>query len=167
MKKTKSLLLGLVMCLSLIPLNVYAVSDANNGDWSAKTATLKNTGEAELMVRVGDIDALNDADAIVLKAAYIQGWTLSTDGNYTLNFTEPVKFADDDKISDWAKPSVYFMTANEIIAGTGNNIFSPRATTAAEQAAFYASATREQALAIAIRIVDNLKGKPLELVTSG
>jgi len=30
--------------------------DANNGDWGAKRVTLKNTGEAELMVRVGDID---------------------------------------------------------------------------------------------------------------
>jgi hypothetical protein len=98
----------------------------------------------------------------VLKAAYIQGWTLATDGNYTLNFTMPAKFADDAKISDWAKPSVYFMAANSIIAGTGNNMFSPRATTAAEAAVNYASATREQALAIAVRIVDNLKDKPLD-----
>ena len=97
-----------------------------------------------------------------LKAAYIQGWTLATDGNYTLNFTMPTKFADDDKISDWAKPSVYFMAANGIINGTGNNLFSPRATTAAEEAALYASATREQSLAIAVRIVDNLKDKPLD-----
>lgn len=38
--------------------------DAANGDWSAKSIALKNTAEAELMVRVGDIDALNDPDAI-------------------------------------------------------------------------------------------------------
>jgi len=74
----------------------------------------------------------------------------------------PTPFADDAKISDWAKPSVYFMTANKIIAGTGNNMFSPRATTAAEEAALYASATREQALAIAVRTVENLKDKPLD-----
>jgi hypothetical protein len=97
----------------------------------------------------------------VLKAAYIQGWTLPTDGNYTLNYTKPANFADDAKISDWAKPSVYFMAAGGIISGTGNNNFSPRATTAAEEAANYASATREQALAIAVRMVDNLKDKPL------
>ena len=54
------------------------------------------------------------------------------------------------------------MAANKIISGTGNNMFSPRATTAAEEAALYASATREQALAIALRIVDNLKDKPLD-----
>ena len=98
----------------------------------------------------------------VLKAAYIEGWTLTTDGKYTLNFTMPDRFADDGKISDWAKPSVYFMAANKIIAGTGNGMFSPRATTAAEEAALYASATREQALAIAVRMAENLGGKPLD-----
>jgi len=98
----------------------------------------------------------------VLKAAYIKSWTLATDNSFTLNFTMPAKFADDDKISDWAKPSVYFMAANGIIMGTGNNMFSPRATTPAEEAALYASATREQALAIAVRIVDKLKDKPLD-----
>ncbi|MCL2463337.1 MAG: hypothetical protein FWF44_11775, partial [Defluviitaleaceae bacterium] len=50
----------------------------------------------------------------VLKAAYISGWTLATDGNFTLNFTQPAKFADDAKISEWAKPSVYFAAANNI-----------------------------------------------------
>jgi len=98
----------------------------------------------------------------VLKAVYIPGWTLPTDNDFTLSFTMPAPFADDAKISDWAKPSVYFMAANGIIAGTGNNMFSPRATTAAEEAALYASATREQALAIAVRMVENLKDKPLD-----
>ena len=97
----------------------------------------------------------------VLKAAYIPGWTLATDSNFTLSFMQPAKFADDDKISDWAKSSVYFMAANGIITGTGNNMFSPRATTTAEIAVGYASATREQALIIALRMVDNLKDKPL------
>lgn len=98
----------------------------------------------------------------VLKTAYIPGWTLPTDGNYTLNFKQPEKFADDANISDYAKQSVYFMAANEIIKGTGNNMFSPRAVTTAEQAAGYASATREQAIIIGMRLVDNLKGKPVD-----
>jgi len=98
----------------------------------------------------------------VLKKCYIDGWSFAADGSYTLNFTQPAKFADDDKISDWAKPSVYFMAANGIIAGTGSNMFSPRAVTTAEQAANYASATREQALVIAVRMIDKLKDKPLD-----
>jgi len=87
----------------------------------------------------------------VLKAAYIPGWTLQTDDDYTLTYTPPAQFADDAKISDWAKPSVYFMAAKGIIVGTGNNNFSP-----------YTEATREQALAIAVRIIDNLKDEPLD-----
>jgi|GEM_PF-662245 len=98
----------------------------------------------------------------VLKAAYIPGWTLATDGNFTLNFTQPAKFADDASISGWAKPSVYFMAANGIIAGVGSNTFAPKNTTSAQEAAGYANATREQAIVIAARMVGNLKGKNLD-----
>ncbi|MCL2679829.1 MAG: S-layer homology domain-containing protein, partial [Dehalococcoidia bacterium] len=98
----------------------------------------------------------------VLKCAYIPGWTFATDGNYTLNSTRPAPFADDAKISTWAKESVYFMAANNIVGGVGNNNFAPRAITTAEQAAGYASATREQAIIIGLRIVDNLKDKPID-----
>jgi hypothetical protein len=59
------------------------------------------------------------------------------------------------------------MAANGIITGTGGNNFSPRATTPAEEAALYASATRERALAIAVRIADNLKDKPLDYTQGG
>lgn len=82
---------------------------------------------------------------------------LATDGQFKLNYTKPTAFADDAKISSWAKDSVYFMAANGIISGTGSNNFSPRATTPAEEAKNFASATREQALAIAVRMVENLQ----------
>jgi hypothetical protein len=97
----------------------------------------------------------------VLKRAYIPGWTFATDGSYTLSFTKPANFADDAQISGFAKDSVYFMAANGIIAGVGDNKFAPRAVTSAELAAGYASATREQAIIIGMRLVDNLKDKPL------
>ena len=86
----------------------------------------------------------------VLKAAYISGWTLAADESYELDFTMPQKFDDDDRISEWAKPSVYFMAANEIIRGTGNNMFSPHSIT-----------TAEQAIIIGMRLVDNLKDRNL------
>jgi hypothetical protein len=92
----------------------------------------------------------------VFKRVTMPGWTYATDSQFTLTYTKPAAFADDDKISAWAKDSVYFMAANGIITGTGNNNFSPRATTPAEQAANYAQATREQALAIAVRMAENL-----------
>ena len=56
--------LALALVLALLPGTVLAASDSANGDWSAKTVVLRNTPEAELMVRTGDIDALNDEYAI-------------------------------------------------------------------------------------------------------
>lgn len=93
----------------------------------------------------------------VFKRVTLVGWTIQTDSQFTLQYKKPAPFADDDKISSWAKDSVYFMVANDIIKGTGNNLFSPRATTPAEEAANYASTTREQALVIAVRMVENLR----------
>ena len=70
----------------------------------------------------------------VFKKVSLAGWTIQTDSQFALSYTKPTPFADDNNISDWAKDSVYFMAANGIINGTGNNMFSPRATTPAEQA---------------------------------
>lgn len=92
----------------------------------------------------------------VFKKVFVQGWTLKEDSKYSFHHTMPPKFADDAKISDWAKPSVYFMVSHGILSGIGNNTFAPKADTPAEQASGYANATREQALAISLRIAENL-----------
>ncbi len=97
----------------------------------------------------------------VYKKVSIEGWEMSRDGEFADAFSAlfemPAPFADDDRISDWAKPSVYFMVANGIINGVGNNTFAPKAVTDAEAALGYAQATREQAIVIATRMVRNLK----------
>jgi len=93
----------------------------------------------------------------VFKRVTLNGWTLATDSQFKLEYTKPAPFADDEDISDFAKDSVYFMAANGIISGTGNNNFSPKAVTDAQKAQGYAQATREQALAIAVRMVEKLK----------
>jgi hypothetical protein len=97
----------------------------------------------------------------VYKKVSIEGWDMSRDGEFadafSAMFTMPEPFEDDERISGWAKPSVYFMYANGIINGIGNNTFAPKAVTDAETAIGYAQATREQALAIAVRMVKNLK----------
>ncbi len=93
----------------------------------------------------------------VFKRCTMPGWTLSADGEYTLDYEMPEAFADDAAISPWARDSVYFMAANGIINGMGDNTFAPRNTTPAQEAQGYANATREQALAIAVRMVENLK----------
>ena len=93
----------------------------------------------------------------VFKRVTLAGWTLATDSQFTLPYEKPALFADDADISDWAKESVYFMVANNIINGVGNNKFAPKNVTTEEQAQGYANATREQALLIAVRMVENLK----------
>ncbi len=93
----------------------------------------------------------------VFKKVSLAGWTLDADSNFTLPYEKPELFADDADISDWAKDSVYFMAANGIISGVGNNKFAPKNVTTEDEATGYANATREQALIIAVRMVENLK----------
>ena len=92
----------------------------------------------------------------VFKKITLAGWTLATDSQFTLPYTKPAAFADDKDISAWAKDSVYFMAANGIVGGVGGNKFAPKNVTTQEQATGYANATREQALLIAVRMVENL-----------
>jgi hypothetical protein len=49
------------------------------------------------------------------------------------------------------------MASNEIIFGVGNNLFAPANITSAQESIGYAAATREQAIAISVRMVENLK----------
>ena len=60
-------------------------------------------------------------------------------------------------ISDWAKDSVYFMAANGIINGIGDNRFAPKNTTPEQEAEFYANSTREQSVAISVRMYEKFK----------
>jgi len=97
--------------------------------------------------------------ARVYKRVAFDGWTLAADAEFPLHYTRQAPFADDASISGWARDSVYFMVSKNIINGLGNNLFGPRNTTSAEEAANYASATREQALLISVRMVQNLGAK--------
>ncbi|WP_179117829.1 carboxypeptidase regulatory-like domain-containing protein, partial [Clostridium sp. BL-8] len=48
--------LGNTTTQSITVNNTSSTTDVNNGDWSAESVTMQNTNEAQLMVRVGDID---------------------------------------------------------------------------------------------------------------
>ena len=93
----------------------------------------------------------------VYKRSEWPDWTLDTDDNYTINYSGVKKFADDDLISDYAKPSVYFMVKYNVLSGIGDNRFAPRNTTTEEEANKYANATREQAVVMSLRSFENLK----------
>ena len=55
-------------------------------------------------------------------------------------------FADNDKVASWARDAVAFMSGKEILNGMGSNRFEPTGNTSIEQA-----------LAIALRMFENLK----------
>lgn len=92
----------------------------------------------------------------VFKKVHLPGWTWADDAHFNLEFDQPQLFADHEKISEWARDSVYFMAGNGIITGTGGNNFTPRAITPEEVAMNYASTTREQALVLTVRMAENL-----------
>jgi len=93
----------------------------------------------------------------VYKRHSIPGWSFANDSEGLLQFAWQARFADDGEISSWARESVYFMAANGIIRGIGDNRFAPRNITAEQEARGYATATREQAIAIALRMVEALR----------
>ena len=63
-KRITSIAIVCLLLLSCMTVFAAAQSDSANGDWSQKSVILKNTPEAELVVRVGDIDACNDESAV-------------------------------------------------------------------------------------------------------
>jgi|GEM_PF-1908778 len=90
-----------------------------------------------------------------IKAAAWSDWTLATDANFQLDSSGATPFADDSKISAFARPSVYYLVKKSVINGIGNNLFAPRNTTDAEAADGYANASREQALVTSLRAYKN------------
>ena len=93
----------------------------------------------------------------VFKRIAFAGWTYETDGDFTLDYTMPEPFTDDADISDYARESVYFMVANNILKGYDGYVFAPKNSTPKQEAEGYANTTREVALAIAVRMIENLK----------
>jgi hypothetical protein len=92
----------------------------------------------------------------VYKSLNLPGWTLATDGQFKLDASGTKKFSDDQYISGYAKPSVYFMVKNGVIKGLTDTTFGPRNLTTYEEAIGYANASREQALIMAVRMFQKL-----------
>jgi hypothetical protein len=88
----------------------------------------------------------------VIKKYSDPNWNMDNDANYYLDTNGVQMFADDSYISDWAKPSVYFMSKFGIVKGVDETHFAPKNTTNQQEASGYASATREQAIILAQRI---------------
>lgn len=130
----------------------------------------KNPAENEILqasaldIVVGISDTLYDPESYItreqlatmlcrtIKKYKFEDWTFETDSEYYLDSEGVKKFADDDLISEYAKPSVYYMVKTGIIKGIDETHFAPKNTTTEEEANGYASATREQAIALSLRI---------------
>ena len=97
-------------------------------------------------------------DEAALHELFEQGDRAFKDGDYEeafrALFTMPEPFADDGDISAWARDSVYFMAANGVLNGVGDNRFAPKLVVSGEETLNHA--TREQAILIAVRLVKNL-----------
>ena len=90
----------------------------------------------------------------VYKRCEYSTWTLQTDGDYPLSFEQPALYADDIFISPYARESVYLMTANGILNGVGDGLFAPNEKTSEFRPDISAMATRQQALLIAVRMLE-------------
>ncbi len=88
------------------------------------------------------------------QAATQKGWKLEKNDEFPLTYEMPEAFADDSDISAWAKDSVYFMVANGIINGMGNQMFAPKNVTEEQKQQQYANTSREQAVIIANRMFE-------------
>lgn len=78
--------------------------------------------------------------------------TVKPENNYSYSYD--YIFADQDKISNWARESVGYLYGIEVINGVGDNMFSPKGNT-----------TREEAIVLAKRIYDKImvsKGNIIE-----
>ena len=91
----------------------------------------------------------------VIKKTTEPGWTLENDSKYYMDISGVQKFGDDAYISDWAKPSVYYLFKHGIIKGVNNTHFAPKNIGIEQEMTGYASATREQAIIISQRIFMN------------
>ena len=117
-------------------LKAYALGIVNGTSWNTYSPNQRLTRQqaATMLTRA-------------YKAAAEPSWSLDRDDQYKLIYDMPPRFRDHRDIADWARDSVYFMTAYNIINGTGDGYFSPNH-----------HATREQGIVISLRALQNLIG---------
>ncbi len=118
------------------------ITNGSGGDKFLPTDPLSREQAATMLTRT-------------FKRVTMPGWSNAEDAKFPLTFDMPALFTDDGDISTWARDSVYFMSAHDIIKGAEGK-FMPRAVTAQQEADSYGQATREESLLIAVRMVEKL-----------
>ena len=148
-----------------ISVNVYEVMSGNFVNAGSNPFTDTNDGSVLKAYSAGIVNGTSDTTfdpnglltreqaATMLTRAYkktvFSGWSLSGDSGFRLSYSSSGGFSDSGSISGYAAESVDYMSANGVINGVGNNMFDPKS-----------SVTREQAIAIAVRMVGKLDTSP-------
>lgn len=78
--------------------------------------------------------------------------TIAPNADYSI--TSVLDFPDQKDIDSWAVEGTKYMSKLGIIKGDTKGNFMPKATTTAQQAAGYGTATREAAVLMSIRTYD-------------
>lgn len=131
-----------------------------------KENPFNDTADSEVLkayaagITTGTSDTTFDPDSLLSReqAATMLARAYSKSMDTEIKPSEKTKaFSDDAEISDWARDSVYFMAENGIINGVGDNCFAPKNVTAEQEADRYANSTREQSVAISVRMFEKFK----------
>lgn len=148
-----------------ISVNVYEAMSGNIVDAVSDPFRDTNDGSVLKAYSAGIVNGTSDTTfdpdglltreqaATMLTRAYkktvFPGWSLADDQSFRLSYTSSGGFSDSGSISGYAAESVDYMSANGVINGVGNNRFDPKS-----------SVTREQAIAIAVRMAGRLDTSP-------
>jgi len=145
--------------------------NATRSDFAGASVKLYEAMSGQSAPDVTQVDPFEDASDIIIRQAYALGFINGVgEGKFAPNApltreqaavilarvyekvhdsipsSGSTSFADDASISSWSKDAVAFMSGKGIVGGVGNNRFDPQGNT-----------TGEQALAIALRMFQNLK----------
>ncbi len=128
---TKEQFLKMVINAFGVPASQTSISfdDVKSGAWYEeyiKTGIAYGivTGKSESTFGVGENITRQDACVMIMRASAI-----------SKNADSAVSFADEDKISSYAKDAVYALTSNSIVAGFSDNTFRPKELCTKAQAA--------------------------------
>ena len=98
----------------------------------------------------------------VIKKYKISDWSLADDMYYNMDISGIKPFADDNDISDYAKESVYYLAKYNVILGIDETHFAPQNLTYEQIATDYATATKEQAILMSLRTLNNISAMNMD-----
>ncbi|MBQ4054253.1 MAG: S-layer homology domain-containing protein [Clostridia bacterium] len=126
---TRAMFVTVLAALSKEDLSTFKIvrfTDVKENSWynsAVAWAVAKGIAAGTSDTAFSPKTSINRQEACLMLCKYIEHY------GYELNvIAETQKAADDDKISSWAKESVYKISSYGIMAGKGNGVFDPKGT---------------------------------------